>query len=71
MQTTTHANETANEAAIVMALMQEDLVRLQSYLSSDMSEEERTQILEEILDTKVALVRWSNELDAALDELFS
>lgn len=71
MQTTTRQEQDANEAVINVALMQEDLERLQSYLSEDMSEQERREVLKDIRDTKVALVRWSNELDAALDELFS
>jgi hypothetical protein len=68
---TTRQEQDANEAAINVALMQEDLERLQSYLSEDMSDQERREVLKDIRDTKVALVRWSNEVDAALDELFS
>lgn len=69
--TITRQEQKANEVQRDVNFMREEIERLQSYLSEDMAPSERSQVLEDIWETKMALVHWSNQLDEALDELFS
>ena len=69
---TTRQEQNVREAVYSMTLIQQDIERLQSYLTDEgMSERERRKILYSIRTSKVSLVRWTNALDEALDELFS
>lgn len=69
--TITRQEQNANEVQRDVNFLREEIERLQSYLTEDMPPSERSQIEEDIWETKMALVHWSNQLDEALDELFS